>query len=103
MDLDTRKKLTLIKASNDTAFIKNQLLSINDKLENTPKKRLFIVGGRYFAWQNLTPEEKASSFFNIWSPRLMTSSDKIYVDFLSQSPQFKLLYKNDQIAVFEII
>ena len=103
MNLETRKKLILIKASYDTKFIKSQLLSIKDQAVITPKKTLFVVGGRYFAWQNLSTEQKQSSFYNIWAPRLMTNSDKAYVDFLSHSPQFKQIYQNEQITVFEII
>ena len=106
MDLQTRKALISINGSFDPEFIKHQLLSIKDLNQSDNQlshKTLFVIGGRYFAWQNLSNEEKESTFYNIWSPVQMNTYNKIYFDFLNQSQQFKLLYKNDQLAIFEVI
>ena len=104
MALQTRQKLTSISNVYDPIFIKEKLLEIKDML-GTPTNRetLFVVGGRYFAWQNLPEKEKESSFYNIWSPRTTTSEDKAFIDFLSKSSHFKLIYENDELSVFKII
>lgn len=104
MNLETRLKLISINGSFDPIFIKNKLLEIKDELDETAyKEAIFAVGGRYFAWQNLSKKEKESSFYNIWSPRLTSSEDKTFIYFLSKSSSFKLIYTNDEISLFKII
>ena len=106
MSLQTRKTLESVNGSYDPVFIKDKLLSIQDLLPNTQqpgRKVLFAIGGRYFAWQKLPAIQKESSFYNIWSPKIMTDNDKTYVDFLISSQQFKIVYRNDEIAIFEVI
>jgi len=106
MDLQTRKTLKSVNGSYDPVFVKDKLLSIQDLLPSDQKpdrKVLFAVGGRYFAWQRLPANQKESSFYNIWSPKTMTENDKTYVDFLANSKQFKAVYRNDEIVIFEVL
>ncbi len=105
-NLNTRKALESINGSYNTQFIKSELLSIKDSLpkdQNLNRKVLFAVGGRYFAWQELPQSQKESSFYNIWAPKDITSTEQNYINFLKNSKQFKLLYENRQIAIFEVI
>lgn len=105
-NISTRRILSGIKDSRDTNFIKNELLKIKDKIpseQRSNKRTLFAVGGRYFAWQMLSEREKKSSFYNIWSPRLVSEEGNNYINFLMQNPQFRLLFRNDEIAIFEIV
>lgn len=104
MSLQTRQKLILINGSRDPIFIRQKLLEIKDEL-GTPVNRetLFAIGGRYFAWQSLPEEEKNSSFYNIWSPKIIKLEDEAFVDFLNKSPGFKLIYKNNELNIFKII
>ncbi len=105
MNLQTRKLLSGINYSNDRGLIKNKLLGIEDLLLNKyPKKRtLFILSGRYFAWQDFPETEKESSFYNVWAPRLINEKENAYIDYLLQDNQFKLLYRNDQVAILELL
>lgn len=66
------------------------------------KKQLFIVSGRYFAWQKFPPEYKNSFYYNVWKPEKIKGLDYRYLNKFSQNPHFKLAYQNDQITVFEI-
>jgi len=102
--LDTREKLISINNIYDPVFMKEKLLEIRDTL-GTPADRetLFVVGGRYFAWQSLSENEKESSFYNIWSPRLTSPEDQVFIDYLRKSPNFKLIYENAELSVFKII
>lgn len=100
MDPLTRKDLMSINNSQNPVFIKNSLSKIHDNLETPNKTTIFVVGGRYFDWQQLPLDQKESTFYNIWSPRVMTEEDRSYVNFLSN--HFELLYKNDELAIFKI-
>ena len=106
MSLTTREALMEINGSRDPEFIKSKILSIKDLIpsENKPgRKTLFVVGGRYFAWQMLSRGEKESTFNNIWSPKLIKDEDRAYIDFLSHTKEFKMIYKNDELVIFEVI
>jgi hypothetical protein len=106
MDLQTRKTLVSINTFYDPRYIKDKLLTVKDLIPSENKageKVFFAVGGRYFAWQNLPIKQKLSTFYNIWSPRKISLNDKAYIDFLAKSKQFKEVYKNDEIAIFEVI
>jgi len=106
MNLSSRNALISINKLNDPVLIKSKLLRVKDDLlkkQNYPGKTLFVIGGRYFAWQDLPEKQKQSSFYNVWSPRLITSDDQSRIDFLAKSKQFKLIYKNSEVAIFEII
>lgn len=103
MDTQTRRDLIAINGSYDGQFIKNKLLEVKDLVSSTDGKRLFAVGGRYFAWQNFSNEQKQSTFYNIWTSRQMSNSDLNYVNFLKKSDKFRLIYQNKEVAIFEII
>ncbi len=106
MSLQTRKTLESVNGSYDPVFIKDKLLSIKDLLPSTQqsdRKVLFAVGGRYFAWQRLPAVQKESSFYNVWSPKTESQNDKTYTDFLLNSGQFKVVYKNDELTIFEVL
>lgn len=104
-NISTRKKLSLVNNSYSHQEITENLLKIKDQLDFEQKNNtrvLFIVSGRYFAWQKLPDEEKLSFYINIWKPKSFTSQDLQRLNFLRKNPSFKLLYKNEQLAVFEV-
>jgi hypothetical protein len=104
MSLKTRQKLISINSSHDPVFIKGKLLKIKDELETSSgRDALFVVGGRYFAWQDLSGKEKESFFYNIWSPKLINPQDENFINLLSRSLDFKLIYRNNELCVFKII
>ncbi|MCL4415436.1 MAG: hypothetical protein M1365_01850 [Actinobacteria bacterium] len=106
MNLSTRKTLSEINDLSNKKMIKEKLLNIKDQLSSENKAKrdtIFVIGGRYFAWQNFSEKEKESFFYNVWAPKIMTEQDSAYVDFLKSDQDFKLLYKNDEIAVFQIL
>jgi hypothetical protein len=105
-DIKTRRVLSAINYSYNPRFIKQEILKIKDHLdENNQGKRetLFVVGGRYFRWQEFNQKEKESTFYNIWAPKIMSKEDKTYVDFLSKSNEFKLIYINPELAIFKVL
>ena len=106
MNLSTRKTLESMNGSYNPVFIRNKVLSIEDSLtsdRNSHRQVLFAVGGRYFEWQALPRSQKESTFYNIWSPKTITPNDQTYINFLKNSKQFKLLYQNKEIAIFQVI
>ncbi len=106
MNLSTRKALESINGSYNPQFIKDKILSIKDALlsdRNPDRQVLFAVGGRYFQWQALPKNQRESTFYNVWSPKNITPNDQTYIDFLKNSKQFKLLYQNKEIAIFQVL
>lgn len=102
MDIDSREKLISLHYSKDSLKIHQTLYQINDLLSDKDKssKRLFIVGGKYFAWQNLTEQQKKSFYFNIWRPHRIDYADIPYLNFLTSN--FKVIYQNNELVILEI-
>lgn len=101
MNEQTRQKLIGINWSNDSQSIKNNLQQIEDTVSKQKiEKRLFIIGGRYFAWQKLPADEKMSVYFNVWRPHKIDASDYSYINFMTKN--FKVLYQNNEIIILEI-
>lgn len=102
MDIETREKLISLHYSKDPQKIHQTVYQINDLLSNkgAPQKRLFIVGGRYFAWQNLTELQKKSFYYNIWRPHRIDYADIPYLNFLTSN--FKVIYQNNELVILEI-
>lgn len=100
---ETRWQLITLAQANIPEDIKNNLYSINDGIEHANGKRLFILSGRYFQWQASSRKSKEALNFNIWSPADLTFEDEKYIQFiLSDSMHFKLVYKNQTIAIVEV-
>lgn len=103
MSLKNRMLLPNITANTSTSDIKKSLLEVRSRLVDLKgKEELFIVGGRYFAWQNLPADQKESIFYNIWVPTVVKREDKYLIDVMKKSIDFKVLYENDQLVVLKI-
>lgn len=105
MSEQTRKVLSEINNSQDTQDLLGKLRSIKDNLnyENQVRtKTIFVLSGRYFAWQNLPQDQKKSFFYNVWTPQKIKPEDNLYIDFLINSKEFKLLYRNGELAILEL-
>lgn len=103
MDIQTRQTLSSINNLNDKNLLKERLLTIEDRLPHIKKnhrKTLFIVGGRYFKWQDLPNDQKLSFYYNVWRPYPISYANNSYLNFLTNN--FKTLYQNDQLLVLEI-
>lgn len=101
----TRRILNEIRFEYDTGKISEKLLSINDQLETEQDKRdntIWVLSGRYFAWQELPENEKNSFFYNIWTPKKLEDADKAYIDFLIRSNKFKKIYGNEEMVILEL-
>lgn len=104
MNSTTRKYLDAAWQNNQPVSIQTNLLLIKDSIEPEPKKRLYVVSGRYFLWQNSTPEDKNSLAYNIWYPVDMSTLNLRYVNELSAAERyFKPVYQNQNLAIFEIL
>lgn len=89
----------------DTRVIAQNLKSIQDLFLYERKKRkntLFVLTGRYFAWQKLPREQKMSFYYNIWKPHKLEKRDLVYVNLLLKNSAFKVLYRNDEIIIVQI-
>lgn len=103
MNTPTRNTLNNINWESDPKKISKELTSIKDNLAGdnlNTNKRLFVVGGRYFAWQRLPLNWKNSSYYNIWRPQTIDPTDYSYINFLSSN--FKVVYQNDELIIFEL-
>ncbi len=102
MNKETRTHLIKVWQDNNPNSIKNNLLLIEDALEPYAKKRLYVISGRYFLWQNSTLEDRQSLAYNIWYPVDMSTLNLRYVDELgASSEEFKLVFQNQNLAIFE--
>lgn len=105
MNSGTRQILSEINFLYDPQRVRRYLLSVSDGLEyeNISKKRtVFVLSGRYFAWQKFTEDQKRSFFYNTWTPRKIEETGKDYINYLVQSGKFKKIYENDEMAIVEL-
>lgn len=103
MSLENRRLLSDLGSLNQSSLIRDNLLKIKDRLrDNKDREVLFVVGGRYFSWQNLPHRQKDSIFYNIWSPKIINDQNRGFIDFLKESPEFKPVYENDELIIFSV-
>ena len=103
MTVQNRRLLPKLNEFNQPQKVKADLLSIKDGLNNSSSKEvLFVVGGRYFAWQNLSTDQRESIFYNIWTPQLISNSQETYINLLKESPEFKVIYKSKEFVIFKV-
>lgn len=100
---NTRNNLIELANSTNTGEIRNKLYYIDDAVERSNGKRLFILSGRYFQWQKANNKNKRALNFNIWSPADLTFEDEKFIQFLMSDPlHFNLVYKNQTLAIAEV-
>ncbi len=103
MTVDNRRLLPKLNEFNQPQKVKANLLSIKDGLNsNSNKEVLFVLGGRYFAWQNLSAKEKDSIFYNIWTPKLIRDQQEVYINSLKKSQEFEAIYESREFVVFKV-
>jgi hypothetical protein len=105
MSQESRQILSRIAGIDNPEFIKDQVVNIEDGLsfERTRRTRtIFVISGRYFAWQQSTQEEKNTFSFNIWQPRKLDDYGRYLADRLAESGLFKRIYQNDEVAIFSL-
>ncbi len=99
MNESTRQILSSINGKTDKEGIIESLSKVQDTI--TPQqKKLFVVSGRYFAWQRLPEEQKISFYYNIWRPYKFEIADYMTLNFFTNN--FKVLYQNDELAILEL-
>lgn len=106
MNIRTRRILSDINYTYDIKQIRQNIKSIHDLLPYEQKKetnRLFILSGRYFAWQRLSENQKNSFFYNIWVPHKIEDTDYLYIEFLLSSDSFNKVYENNELVVLELL
>ena len=102
-NLATRRVIDQTYPNSDSKQVANLLSAIQDTVEKEKiKKILFVVGGRFFKWQEASTEEKESFYFNVWKPKDLVPENKTYLKNLNQSQKFRLKYQNEGVAVFEV-
>jgi hypothetical protein len=103
---ETRKILSETYLIRDNQSDK-QLLDIQDGLaKNYIDTKLLVISGRYEKWQKLGELEKRGIVENIWKPLDINYKDwdeDSYLTYLLKDKNFKLVYKNSGVLVFEII
>lgn len=102
MSEENRLKLRSINTTQDPKEIKDIILRLKDGLdvEKPVEKKLFIVGGRYFAWQKLPEDQQKSFYYNVWRPHRLLVVDQASLNFLTNN--FKVLYQNDELTILDI-
>lgn len=103
MDFKTRKILDAISKITNPAEIASGLYSIHDKINTVSSKRLLVLTGRYFAWQNSTPAQKQVFSYNIWAPKELTLENIAIIDRLLSDPaHFQTVYRNTEVVILEV-
>jgi hypothetical protein len=99
----TREILLQVGQTMDVQTVKKLLYQVQDTLDTTaPNHVLFAVSGRYFQWQQANETQKKDLSFNIWVPHDLSFSDIKYIQQLTYTPEFRLIYKNDGVAILEL-
>lgn len=79
------------------------LTSVHDTLGSIqPKTILFVVSGRYMAWQDKEQSDKYNIAFNIWSPTALSLRNTIAINTMSSMLNMQPIYKNAGMAIFSL-
>ncbi|MBI2617228.1 hypothetical protein HYW55_03790 [Candidatus Gottesmanbacteria bacterium] len=101
-DAEIRGLLIDLTIATDSSEMRDGLTKISDRLDSSDR-RLFVVGGRYFAWQNATVADKQAYFFNVWAPVDLSLADYRRIEKLKQTPSdFTFVYENPGLSIFEV-
>lgn len=102
-DLKTRKLISKIFFSRDSLQMRTYIRSIQDGIEeNYPDKVLLVISGRFSKWQLSSEVQKEGIVWNIWKPNGLNKEDLEYIDFIDKNLQFKKVYIDPEIVVYEI-
>lgn len=78
------------------------LSRIEDMLPVTqPEKRMLVLSGRYFKWQQFSQKEKESVYFNVWRPYFLNQDNKNALDIYIKAGQ-KIVYQNEEMIIFAL-
>lgn len=98
----TRTKLDKISTSGNPVEIAQELYKIIDNLNPNVGKRVFVLSGRYFLWQNAGWDEKSAFAFNIWAPEDLAFSNYKFVQLLTaDTNSFTIKYQNPGVVILE--
>ncbi len=98
----TRTKLDKIFTSENPEEIVKELYKIVDNLDLNNGKRVFVLSGRYFLWQNAGWEKKSTFAFNIWASGDLTFSNYKFIQLLiADKNSFTIKYQNPGVVILE--
>lgn len=99
----TRETLDEVSKTDEANKISSLLYKINDKIDSTNGKRLFVLSGRYFLWQRSLKTQKMAFSYNIWGPTPLTLENIVYANHLLSDPEhFSLVYSNSELVILEV-
>lgn len=99
---ETRQILSDVYFSRDSTNMAEKLFRIKDGLTGTPEKILFVVSGRLSRWENAPKDYKMGIYWNVWTPNDLTLDDREFAGFISEFTNFKLVFSNDGVVIFEV-
>lgn len=103
MDLKTREILNSVNQTSNTGEVAKELYKVNDALNPTNGKRIFVLSGRYFIWQRSDLAHKYSLGYNVWHPADLTfDNEKVIEQFEADKAHFKLIYENPAMVILEV-
>lgn len=98
-----RRILMGIANTKDINRVVSSLFAVKDEIFKTePKTVIFVLSGRYFAWQQMSDEDKLKFVENVWYPLPLQQSDLDYIEFLKQDSRFKEVYKDNEMVILEV-
>lgn len=104
MNSKTREILSIIGETQSTRDIEEKLFEIQDDVTGPSSgKRLLVLSGRYFIWQDSSYGEKHSLNYNVWYPADLTLDNKQQIErFVADPDHFMLVYQSPTLAIFEV-
>ncbi|MFZ5424216.1 MAG: hypothetical protein ACOZAO_00250 [Patescibacteria group bacterium] len=102
-EISNREVLSQIYFTRDSVEMAKQIYNIDDLLlKEKPDKILFTVSGRFSRWQGFKDKYKFGIFWNVWTPEDLTLVDYDFINFMEEYAKFKLVFKNNGLAIFEV-
>ena len=93
----------LLATKSEPAQAAQELSTIDTKIEDHAKYRLFIVSGRLFQWSAATQVQQHSFDYNQWQSVNLAMNGQIYAQKLSaDKDDFRLIYQDNSNIIFEL-
>ncbi|NTV30919.1 hypothetical protein HGA91_03010 [candidate division WWE3 bacterium] len=82
--------------------VKTQLRSIRDLIQAPATRILFVIDGRFMAWQRLPNQLRSDNTVSIWAPRELSIEGIKYADMLLTDGAFHEVIRDPNIIVLEL-
>jgi len=97
-----REELSRVLDTNNPNYLVEMTRNLSDGLSKKYGNRVIAISGRTSVWQSVSPTNKLSFSYNVWTPQDLSLNQLKYIDSLRSIPGIIQIYSSPSIYLFEV-